>query len=101
MFSKETLVFFCVYILWNGYTFFLVWSDKNKARKRVWRIPEKVFFRWALFLGAGGILLGMRIFRHKTKHYKFTLGMPVLFLINLIVLYFAVVQMTGLPAVFV
>lgn len=100
MLSKETLVFFCVYILWNGYTFFLVRSDKNKAIKKLWRIPEKVFFRWALFLGAGGILLGMYVFRHKTKHYKFTLGMPILFLINLIVLYFAGVQMAGLPFTF-
>jgi len=101
MFSQEILIFLFLYILWNVYTFFLVWSDKKKAIRGDWRIPEKVFFRWALLLGAGGILLGMRAFRHKTKHYKFVLGMPFLFLANVIMLYFAVLQMAGRHCIFV
>lgn len=100
MFSKEILIFLFLCILWNAYTFFLVWSDKKKAIKGAWRIPEKNFFRWAFFLGAGGILLGMYVFRHKTKHYKFTIGMPFLFLINVIVLYFIMIQVAERHSVF-
>lgn len=63
-------------ILLNMAGLILTVLDKHKARKRKWRIPEKVFFLMAL-LGAGpGIYTGMLLFRHKTRHWYFMLGIP-------------------------
>lgn len=56
--------------------------DKFKARRGLWRIPEKTLFLSALLGGAMGSILGMKLFRHKTKHRSFTIGMPCLFLLN-------------------
>ena len=52
--------------------------DKSKARKGAWRIPEATLFLFA-FLGGGiGTSLGMKTFRHKTKHWYFKFGMPLI-----------------------
>lgn len=51
--------------------FILYAVDKNKARQNEWRIPEKVLLLVGLFGGALGGILGMRTFRHKTKHWYF------------------------------
>lgn len=52
-------------------TFFLYGIDKWKARHRKWRIKESVLLGFAFFGGAAGAILGMAIFRHKTKHWYF------------------------------
>lgn len=67
--------------------FVMTWSDKNKARRRRRRIPERNFFLLGLCGGAFGIYLGMRLFRHKTQHWRFVYGIPLLFLLNLAVIY--------------
>ena len=46
-------------------------SDKSKAKRGQWRIPEKVLLGFSFFGGAIGGYLGMKIFRHKTKHWYF------------------------------
>lgn len=56
--------------------------DKYKARHHKWRIPESTLLLLAAAGGTVGAFLGMQIFRHKTRHIKFTLGIPVLFLIQ-------------------
>ena len=53
-------------------------ADKRKARKNRWRIPERTLILSAAFGGSIGALLGMYTFRHKTKHLKFTLGIPAI-----------------------
>ena len=58
--------------------------DKQKAKLRQWRISEKTLFILALIGGSIGGILGMYTFRHKTKHLKFTLGFPIIFLFQLI-----------------
>ena len=70
------------YLTWNIAACLLVWLDKRRARRGRWRVPERTFFLWALGFGAAGILLGMYLFRHKTRHATFVLGMPVLLLLN-------------------
>ena len=67
------------YILLINLTgFVLVWVDKRRAASHNWRIPERMFFVFAL-LGAGiGELLSMHRFRHKTKHNTFVFGIPVI-----------------------
>ena len=51
--------------------FILYGVDKKKAQKQVWRIPEAVLLNFGFFGGAIGALLGMKTFRHKTKHWYF------------------------------
>ncbi|MEG0293638.1 DUF1294 domain-containing protein [Enterococcus sp.] len=72
----------------NIVAFFLMSNDKARARKRERRIPEKNLFITAWLGGSLGMLLGMQIFRHKTKHRAFTLGIPMILLIQIgLVLY--------------
>ena len=52
--------------------------DKGRARRKVWRIPESTLFLIALIGGSIGSLLGMYGFRHKTRHWSFTWGMPAI-----------------------
>lgn len=65
-------------ILINAAGFLLMRSDKQKARKKKWRIPEATLMTVAALGGSVGSLLGMYTFRHKTRHIKFTLGIPLL-----------------------
>ena len=71
--------YFLLYLLLiNAAAFVLMLADKRKARKNRWRIPERTLILSALFGGSIGALLGMYTFRHKTKHLKFTLGIPAI-----------------------
>lgn len=65
-------------LLINAVGFILMLIDKRKAIKNRWRIPERVLMLTAALGGSIGCLLGMYAFRHKTKHLKFTLGIPVI-----------------------
>lgn len=67
----------------NVLAFSLMGADKSKARRGVWRIPEKVLFLAAVIGGSVGAILGMFAFRHKTKHLRFVLGLPVILLLQL------------------
>lgn len=58
--------------------FILMGADKKKAVQHKWRIPEKSLFLIALVGGSIGVLLGMVVFRHKTKHLSFTIGIPLI-----------------------
>ena len=65
----------------NAVSFLLMLTDKQKAKKKLWRIPESTLLLSAAIGGSIGSLAGMYTFRHKTKHLKFTLGVPaILFL---------------------
>lgn len=63
--------------------FFLMGSDKSLAKKHARRVPEKVLFGFAIFGGAVGGTLGMYTFRHKTKHWYFALGFPLIALLQI------------------
>lgn len=62
----------------NALGFLLMRIDKQKAIRGRWRIPEATLMAVAALGGSIGSLLGMYTFRHKTKHIKFTLGIPVI-----------------------
>ena len=53
-------------------------ADKARAKKKLWRIPERVLLLIALCGGSLGILMGMYAVRHKTKHPEFSIGVPVM-----------------------
>lgn len=67
----------------NALGFILMLVDKQKAKKNRWRIPEATLIGVAVIGGSLGSLLGMYTFRHKTRHLKFTLGIPVILLAQL------------------
>ena len=56
----------------------VMWSDKRRARLHRWRIPEKVLFGVSLLGGSAGTWAGMYLFHHKTKHWYFVVGMPLI-----------------------
>ena len=58
--------------------------DKLKAKRRKWRIPEATLFLVAVIGGSIGSIAGMYIFRHKTQHMYFVIGMPIILAIQII-----------------
>lgn len=67
----------------NAVSFALMIADKRKARKGRWRIPEATLLGVAALGGSIGSLAGMYTVRHKTRHLKFTLGIPVILTLQL------------------
>ena len=65
-------------IIVNAAAFLLMLADKLKAKHGAWRIPEATLMGMGAIGGSIGALAGMYLFRHKTKHIKFTLGIPVI-----------------------
>lgn len=65
-------------ILMNLIGFGLMGIDKQRARRRDWRIPEKILFGAALLGGSVGAWAGMYLFHHKTRHWYFVVGMPLI-----------------------
>lgn len=55
-----------------------MYIDKKRAIKKEWRISEKNLFILAFFGGAIGGVLGMYLFRHKTRHNSFAFGFPLI-----------------------
>ena len=71
---------------WTILAFALMGIDKWKAKRGAWRVPEKVLFLSALAGGSLGSLAGMALFRHKTRHWSFRLGMPAILILQVVVL---------------
>ena len=57
--------------------------DKMRARKGAWRIPEKTLFAVSIIGGSVGTWAGMYLFRHKTKHWYFVIGMPLILVLQI------------------
>lgn len=76
--------YFLIYLLIvNAVSFLLMLIDKQKAKKKKWRIPEATLMGFAAIGGSIGALMGMYTFRHKTLHKKFTLGIPAILIVQL------------------
>ena len=67
-------------------TFVLYGVDKSKAKKGQWRIPEKTLLLFAACFGGLGAFLGMKIFRHKTKHTSFKILVPTFMIVQFILI---------------
>ena len=79
-------------ILWIGFViinfigFVAMGIDKARAKAGAWRISEKTLLGIAVFGGGLGVWFGMETFRHKTKHWYFKYGVPVIWLVEIMVL---------------
>ena len=69
------LIYLCII---NAAAFVLMLLDKLKAKKNLWRIPEATLLGIAVIGGSLGCIAGMYVARHKTKHLKFTIGLPLI-----------------------
>ena len=81
-------------LLVNAAGFLLMLVDKIKAKRNLWRIPEATLMGVAAIGGSIGAIAGMNLFRHKTRHVKFYIGLPVILTLQIvaviyIVFYFA------------
>ena len=72
----------------NALTFLLYGIDKYKAKKSQWRISEATLMMMAVIGGSIGAWVGMRIWRHKTKHRKFRYGIPLILLLQIVIIIF-------------
>lgn len=62
-------------------------ADKHKAKKGAWRVPEATLLGLAALGGSVAMYLTMHLIRHKTKHLKFMLGIPVIFLLQVVLVW--------------
>lgn len=76
------LLFYLVTI--NALGFLIMLADKEKAKKRLWRIPEATLLTVAALGGSIGCQAGMKVFHHKTRKPKFYIGIPVILALQLI-----------------
>ena len=72
-------------ILINLAAWGLMGADKYRARKHAWRIPERTLFAVALLGGSLGAILGMYLWHHKTKHWYFVIGIPLILVAQILV----------------
>ncbi len=70
----------------NAAAFLFMLTDKMKAKANTWRIPEATLLGIAAIGGSLGALVAMRLFRHKTKHPRFFLGLPLLLVLHGVIL---------------
>ena len=82
IFSVKNIIIYLVII--NLIAFLTMWLDKRKAEKGKWRIPENSLLLLVLLGGGIGGIAGMYTFRHKTKKLQFTIGLPVITILEII-----------------
>ena len=98
-----TLAGSCYLLAVNLITFALCGWDKHRARQGAWRVPEARLLLLGLFGGCFGLWAGMKAFRHKTRHKKFTILTPLLCLVWLAIIlwwsgFFAFLAALAVPA---
>ena len=78
------LVLLTYFLLVNLLGFYAMYTDKLRAKKRAFRIPEATLFALAFIGGSIGCIAGMYVFRHKTKHWHFVYGMPLILILQIV-----------------
>ncbi|AJG98025.1 hypothetical protein LF65_01413 [Clostridium beijerinckii] len=78
-------VVFTYLLIINLLGFLIMLIDKQRAIHKEWRIPEKTLIGISILGGSIGMLIGMSSFRHKTKHKKFTIGVPLILLMQIFI----------------
>lgn len=92
--NPELLKYVIIYlIIINIIGFFAMAIDKRRAKKGEWRIKEGTLFIITLLGGGIGTISGMYTFRHKTKKLKFTIGLPTIFLVEVILVIYSLIKL--------
>ena len=81
IFSIKNIVLY--FIIINIIGFFIMYIDKQKAKKGRWRIPEKTLFIVTALGGGIGTIAGMYTFRHKTQKIAFVIGFPLITILEI------------------
>ena len=88
--------YFIIYLLTiNLLAISIMGIDKQKAKAHAWRIPEKTLFLVSLLGGSLGTWCGMYLFRHKTKHWYFVIGMPLILFLQIAAIIYLTIKMPG------
>lgn len=87
---RAELILISYIVLMNLAGFFIMGIDKQRARKRAFRIPEATLFMIAIIGGSIGSIVGMHVFRHKTRHWYFLFGLPAILILQIILVAFAI-----------
>ncbi|UUC40468.1 DUF1294 domain-containing protein [Clostridioides difficile] len=87
--KKFILIYFIVI---NFIAFFSMYIDKERAIKHKWRIKEATLMYIAVIGGSIGSMIGIYSFRHKTKHIKFTFGIPFIIFLQFLLVYFYILK---------
>ena len=83
------IYFVALYLTVINLTGFAVMGiDKRKAVRHLWRVRESTLFLIALLGGSIGSILGMHMFRHKTRHWYFVYGMPAILVLQILLAVF-------------
>lgn len=86
----------CYLLILNIFTFILFGVDKYRAKKDLWRIPESRLFLCAILGGSIGAELGIHLFHHKTRHLRFTLGIPAILFLQLTLICLALFYLSSI-----
>lgn len=73
-------------VIINALSFLFMLFDKVKAKKNLWRTPERVLLSLCAAGGSLGGYLGMQLARHKTRHLRFSIGIPVMLAVHIMLL---------------
>ena len=78
------LVLISYFLLVNLLGFYAMYNDKLRAKKRAFRVPEATLFALSIIGGSIGCIAGMYVFRHKTRHLRFVLGLPLILVLQIV-----------------
>ena len=84
IFSIKNIIIYFVVV--NFLSILMFFIDKKKAEKKLWRISEKALILVSILGGSVGALIGMYTFKHKTKKLKFTVGIPVILILQIVLI---------------
>ncbi|MDE6619555.1 MAG: DUF1294 domain-containing protein [Lachnospiraceae bacterium] len=82
--SFDIIILYAVAV--NVVSLIVMGVDKRRAIKRAWRIPESTLFILAIIGGSIGSIIGMHLFHHKTRHWYFLYGMPVILALQIMLI---------------
>ena len=88
IFSVRNIIIYLVII--NIIGFYIMWSDKRRAKWGKWRVPENTLFLITALGGGIGTIAGMYTFRHKTKKLKFTIGLPAILILEILLVIYLI-----------
>ena len=80
--TKNLILIYLILVNITGFA--MMGIDKKRAKRGAWRIPEKALFLVSALGGSIGTWAGMYFFHHKTKHWYFVVGMPLILLVQII-----------------